>query len=104
MDFGKAIRICRTAHGMTQRELASLTSVGASQLSLVESGRRQPSVRLLQEVSTALHVPIHLFALLGSDEHDLRMEGAQAHIDELARALLDLLVSTGKQRTLPLKG
>jgi len=102
MNYGKAIRICRTAHGMTQQELAGQTSVGASQLSLVESGRRQPSVRVLQEVTAALNVPMHLFTLLASDEQDLRKESTQAQINEFAKALLDLLVCAGKQRTLPL--
>jgi len=104
MNYGKAIRICRTAHGMTQGELAGLTSVGASQLSLIESGRRQPSLRVLHEAASALDVPIHLMMLLASSEDDLRKVSADANIEGMARSLLELLVSAGRQRALPLKG
>lgn len=103
MDYGRAIRIVRTAYGLTQGELADRLSIGSSQLSLIEAGRRKPSLKVLDELSTALGVPPHLLTLLASEPEDLEDKRNAPEIAELAKALLKLLVSAGRQPTLPLK-
>jgi transcriptional regulator with XRE-family HTH domain len=103
MDYGKAIRVCRTAYGLTQAQLAQRLSIGASQLSLIEAGKRQPSLRVLGDVSNALNVPPHLLTLLASEPADIDNPKNAAEVAELAKALLRLLVSAGKQPTLPMK-
>lgn len=103
MDYGKAVRICRTAYGLTQAELAERLSIGASQLSLIEAGKRQPSLKVLNEVSAALGVPPHLLTLLASDVADIDDPKNASEITELAKALLRLLVTAGEQPTLPMK-
>ena len=50
MNYGRAIKIVRTAYGLTQSALAERLSIGTSQLSLIEAGKRQPSVRVLHEI------------------------------------------------------
>ena len=103
MDYGRAIRIVRTAHDLTQAELADRLSIGSSQLSLIEAGRRQPSLNVLEEVSNALGVPAHLLTLLASELEDIDDKRDSPEIAELAKALLKLLVSAGRQPTLPMK-
>ena len=71
MNYGRAIRIARTAYGLTQGEFAERLSVGASHLSLIESGKRQPSLKVLKEISTGLKVPLHLLTLLASDPSEV---------------------------------
>lgn len=103
MDYGRAIRIVRNAYGLTQGELAERLSIGSSQLSLIEAGRRTPSLKVLDEVSNALGVPPHLLTLLASEPEDLDEKRNAPEIAELAKALLKLLVSAGRQPTLPMK-
>ena len=103
MDYGRAIRVVRNAYGLTQNELAARLSVGPSQLSLVESGKRQPSLRLLDEISSALQVPPHLLTLLASNPDDIEDPKNAPQISALATALLKLLVSAGRQPSLPIK-
>jgi transcriptional regulator with XRE-family HTH domain len=103
MDYGKAIRMVRTAYGLTQAELAERLSIGKSQLSLIESGSRQPSLQVLDEVSIALNIPPHLLTLLASERKDLDKVEDEKALADLATALLKLLASTGEQRLLPLK-
>lgn len=103
MNYGKAIRIVRTAHGLTQLELADRLSIGPSHLSLIEAGKRQPSLRVLDEISTALDVPPHLLTLLASEPEEIEKRVDPKQIAELARSLLALLVSSGEQPTLPMK-
>src|SRR5687768_11308047 len=103
MDYGKAIRVVRTAHGLSQAELAERLSISASQLSLIESGKRQPSVKVLDEVSAVLRVPPHLLMLLASEPKDLEDPQTERDVGELAKSLLRMLVSAGHQPMLPLK-
>lgn len=91
-NYGKAFRIIRAAFGLRQSELAERMPITASQLSLIEAGKRQPSVRVVDGLASAVGVPAALISLLASDPEDV---GAQSNEDiaDLSRALLRLLVS-----------
>jgi transcriptional regulator with XRE-family HTH domain len=104
MNYGRAIRTIRTAYGLSQAQLAERLSVGTSHLSLLESGKRKPSLQALEEISTALNVPPHLLTLLASEKSDLENPKNADDIAKLAEALLRILVSGGDQPLLPLKG
>lgn len=103
MNYGKAVRIVRTAHGLTQSELANRLSVGASHMSLIESGKRQPSVKVLGEIASVLGVPPHLLTLLASDPNDIAKRADPEQVAQLGRSLLELLVSSGQQPLLPME-
>jgi transcriptional regulator with XRE-family HTH domain len=89
-DYGKAFRICRAAFGLRQSELADRMPITASQLSLIEAGKRQPSLRVVGALGSALGVPTALITLLASNPEDVN---GQALTAELANALLKTLVS-----------
>lgn len=72
MDFGKAIRVARSIADLSQRELAEVAEVDASLISLIESGKRQPSAATLKSISNGLHIPLHLLTMLGAEPGDLR--------------------------------
>ena len=93
MNFGRAIRIVRTAQGLTKAQLAERLTIGASYLSLIEAEKRKPSLQVLEEISTALLVPPHLLTLLASDAGDLDDPKNARHVAELAHSLVRLLVS-----------
>lgn len=102
MNYGRAIRIVRTAHGLSKAELARQLTIGASHLSLIERGKRQPSVDVLDEISTVLRIPPHLLALLASEPGDLDDPKNAAQVAELARSLVRVLVAAGEQPGLPM--
>jgi transcriptional regulator with XRE-family HTH domain len=102
MNYGKAIKIVRAAHGLTQRELAARLSVGPSALSLIEAGKRQPSVGVLDEIASVLHVPPHLLTVLASESNDIDKRIDPRQLADLAKSLLELLVASGEQPTLPI--
>lgn len=97
MDYAKAFRILRAAFGLRQAELAERLSIGASQLSLIESGRRRPSLKTVDELARALGVPKALVVLLASEPGQLDRQ-ANADIEDLSRALLRLLVSASNEQ------
>jgi len=91
-NYARAFRVIRAAFGLTQSELAKRMPVTASQLSLIESGKRTPSLRVVDGLAAAVGIPSALISLLASsaDEVENRRD---ADISDLARALLRVLVS-----------
>jgi len=58
LTLGLRIRHHRTGAGLTLDELAAATGCSASQLSLVENGKREPRVSLLQSIARELGVEV----------------------------------------------
>jgi transcriptional regulator with XRE-family HTH domain len=104
-DYAKAFRIVRAAFGLRQSELAARMPVTASQLSLIEAGKRQPSLRVVESLATAVGVPAPLVTLLASSSDDMQAK-PDDDISDLARALLRLLLAAKEdpQRAFNLKG
>lgn len=91
MRYGKAIRICRAAKGLSQKELASKAGIGSSHISLIEAGKRSPSLATVEKICDALRVPSHLVMLLAAEPGEIQAE----HIDNLkdvSGMILNLLV------------
>ena len=104
-DYAKAFRIIRAAFGLKQSDLAAKMPVTASQLSLIESGKRQPSLKVVDALASAVGVPSALVSLLASNANDMDSRGDQ-DIGDLARALLRVLIAAKEdpQRTLCFEG
>ena len=72
MNYSKAIKISRALADIPQRELAKRVSIDASLVSMLESGKRKPSLDTLEKIAAALGVPFHLFTLLASERKDVK--------------------------------
>src|SRR6478752_3607388 len=70
LTIGRRIRQLRTDRGMTLEELAAAVERAPSQLSMIENGRREPKLSLLQVIARA--VGTSLDALLESEPLDER--------------------------------
>lgn len=57
IQIGKSIRKLRIELGLAQLELAERCGLTPSFLSLVENGRRRPSLAVIQRVAKALELP-----------------------------------------------
>jgi transcriptional regulator with XRE-family HTH domain len=76
MELGKAVKLMRTASGLKQKEVASRIGVTSNYVSLVEGGKREPSVSFLRKLAEILRVPVGLFflwdeAAVGVSKQDL---------------------------------
>ncbi|HKF53230.1 MAG TPA: helix-turn-helix transcriptional regulator [Candidatus Acidoferrales bacterium] len=106
MNYGKAIKIARAIAGLQQKELAKRADIDPSLVSLMEKGKRQPSVQSLEKLSKALHVPPYLLTLMATEDDDVRISDPVElkRISEvLARFLLrdirEEMHSRGKRRS-----
>ena len=70
LTIGRRIRQLRTDRGMTLEELAAAVDRAPSQLSMIENGRREPKLTLLQAIARALGTTLD--ALLESEPLDER--------------------------------
>lgn len=102
MDYGKAVRIARAIAGLQQQELARRAGVNSSYLSLIEMGKRKPSLKVVHNLSKALGIPSHLFTLLASEPEDLRLAEPfefQQATESLARLLFPQSPQTHERKT-----
>ncbi|GAA5152882.1 hypothetical protein GCM10025768_21630 [Microbacterium pseudoresistens] len=70
LTIGRRIRQLRTGRGMTLEELAAAVGRAPSQLSMIETGKREPKLTLLQGLAKALDTSID--ALLAQEPLDKR--------------------------------
>jgi len=70
LTIGRRIRQLRTARGLTLDELAGAVDRAPSQLSMIETGKREPKLTLLQAIARALGTTID--ALLEAEPLDPR--------------------------------
>jgi transcriptional regulator with XRE-family HTH domain len=63
MTLGNAIKLIRTSTNSRQRELAGRLKVSPNYISLLENGKREPSISFLRNLAKELGVPIGLFFL-----------------------------------------
>ena len=91
MNYSKAIRVARSLADISQGQLADRADIDRSYLSLIESGKRMPSVETIEKIAQALKIPFHLLSLLGSEEADIK-KASHEQIASLSVALTKLLL------------
>jgi transcriptional regulator with XRE-family HTH domain len=61
INVGKSLRRLRDERGLTIRALASQSGLAVNTLSLIENGKTSPSVSTLQQLASAMDIPITAF-------------------------------------------
>lgn len=56
--ISKAIKVIRQYHNLNQNQLAEKLSISSSYLSELESGKKEPSLEILQRYSAVFNVPL----------------------------------------------
>jgi transcriptional regulator with XRE-family HTH domain len=71
MNLGNAIKLCRTQKNLKQSELAELANISVSYISLLERGKRDPNLSTIENIASALNVPVGILLFLGAEKGDL---------------------------------
>lgn len=87
--FGEALRLIRTFHQVSQIDLASELDISRSYLSEIESGRKTPSIDLLQKYSSFFSVPMSSIMFFSEhiNEPDLQARARNA----IGKKAIDIL-------------
>jgi transcriptional regulator with XRE-family HTH domain len=99
VTLGQRLRHLRRAKGMTLDQLSSAVGRAPSQLSLIENGKREPRLSLLQAIASALGVPLQDLLRPEAPSRRAGLEIELAHFQaEPAYAALGLPVVRGGRR------
>jgi transcriptional regulator with XRE-family HTH domain len=90
MNLGKSIKLCRTNRGLSQDELAKRIGKSVSYVSLIEHGKRDPVVSTVEEIASALGVPMSLLMFLAAEPGELKGMPVEVR-DKLAGVAFKLL-------------
>ena len=70
MKLGETIRVAREWRWINQSALATMAGVTPAHISLIEAGRRTPSLELLREIADALDLPLHTLIYIAQEAQD----------------------------------
>jgi transcriptional regulator with XRE-family HTH domain len=97
MNYARALKIARAISGVQQKELAKTAGLDPSYLSLIEMGKRKPSLAAIEKLTSALGIPNHLFTLLASEPKDLKTADT-TELNRASESLARLLISHGQTK------
>lgn len=91
MFIGRNIRVYRSMLGVNQEALAKSAKISPKYLSYIENGKKEPSLSVLKQISSALDVPL---VMLFIEDEDF---GEQPNMDNptmktMNRLLMELLL------------
>jgi transcriptional regulator with XRE-family HTH domain len=101
VNVGQRLRELRLARSLSIRALAERSGLNVNTFSLIENGKTSPSVGTLQQVATALEVPITAFFETNVPKHSVayiaahnrpRMTFAHGTLEDLGAGLTDRAV------------
>lgn len=72
MNYAKGLRRARERAHLSQRKLASKAGLDASYITMLEGGKRKPSIESVEKLAEALEMPSSLLFLLCAEKADLR--------------------------------
>jgi transcriptional regulator with XRE-family HTH domain len=90
MNIGHAIKFCRQQKRQSIPDLAERSGISASHISLLERGKREPSLSALEKICRGLTVPLSVLVFMGTEPADLKGFTDDMH-EKLSAAALKLL-------------
>lgn len=90
MNIGLAIKTLRSARGLTQKELAHASSLSVAYVCQIENNLKEPPISTLQQLSTAVGIPLSLVFFLASDASELAGVSQDVH-EKLSSSIVNLL-------------
>lgn len=90
LKIGQVIKIFRAAIGIRQKDLAKKVDIQPHYLSLIESGKREPSLQMLRRIAKELDVPIGLLFWEAEGKGDVQPSKQQHLLRNLRLMLLEM--------------
>ena len=68
MDFGKKIQMLRKTHGLSQETLANILNINRNNLSRIETGKSEPNLSIIRDVSKYFNIDAASLIGISNDE------------------------------------
>jgi transcriptional regulator with XRE-family HTH domain len=94
MSIGSTLKLLRVASALKQSSLAKDLDITANYLSLVESGKKEPSLTFLKKFAQRLNVPLGYFLWIALEDMSLPEELDLK--EKMDRLLVNILHKTNK--------
>lgn len=94
MNIGDAIKYRRKSLALSQEELAKISGISQSYLSLIEKNKKEPNLAKLKVISDSLDIPLAFLLVKSLDENDLNkphqdvFNGIKASLNALIDSIL----------------
>lgn len=98
MDYAKGLRIARALAGFQQQQLAERADIDASYISLIEQGKRTPSLKFIHKLSKAMGIPPYLLTFLAMEKEDTEFLD-ENELASMGEALTKLVLNYGETPT-----
>lgn len=79
MNLGQAIKVARMRSNLSQEELADAVDCTKSYISLLETNRKEPSLKVLKAISRTVDIKLSLLFLIAEEELTLDVK-TKGHI------------------------
>ena len=86
MNIGITIRELRKRKNLSQEELSGLTNISQTYISQIESGKKTPTLDVLQTIGEKIGVPFQIISFLSLNE-DAIPEGKREHYKAIEPAV-----------------
>lgn len=90
MNIGHAVKVCRTAKGLSLGDLAGRTELSTSYLSMIETGKREPTLSSVEKIAVAMGVPTPILLFLAAEDGELNGIDAET-AQRLSVAVMDVM-------------
>jgi transcriptional regulator with XRE-family HTH domain len=97
MNIGKAIKLCRIQKSMRQSELASKSRLSVSYLSLIEQGKRDPNISVLESIANGLDVPLSILVFLATDNSEIKKISPEL-FEKISTTALELVKASANEK------
>jgi transcriptional regulator with XRE-family HTH domain len=92
----RALKLLRTSHDISQKELAQKLGISKSYLSEIESAKKTPSLALLERYGDVLQVPVSSILFL-AENMNCQPQNRNAPVSRKVLALLDLITERSRK-------
>lgn len=97
MKINASVKLCRTACGLSQVDLAERMGMTASAISLLESGKRKISFTMLERIAKAMDISEETIVFLAADK-DKFVHINHELANEISESILQLFQEKGHKR------
>lgn len=91
MNLGESIRDVRLRAGLTQKHICERVEIAQGYYSIIETGKGEPSIAVLQKIADALGVPLYFIFWQATQKKDIKNKHRALH-DSISEQMVNYLV------------